>query len=223
MTVGPPNADDSAFCPGDHRGAPGFCPNCGAPLEVSPEPEGRRRWWHSTARRAAVVATIVAVAVGLAVLIVVVDARRSADHMAPSEQAAVRQWWSTAQPAITDLQEALYDSESSLRRMNASALASACQRMHDGAAVDVPAQLPSPDRDLTAELTAAAEDAHTAAHMCLAVVAKSPHNYEGEFTANLDQAEKQMRAAMTLVNRILTAQTPGERLGSARDRAVAEG
>lgn len=211
MTIGPPNADDSAACPGDHRSATGFCPNCGALLDVSPEPEGRRRWLHSTSRRAPVVAAIVAVAVGLAVLIVVVDATRSADVVVGSEQAAVRQWWSTAQPAITDLQEALYDSESSLRRMNPSALASACQRMHDGAAVDVPAQLPSPDRDLTAELIAAAEDAHTAAHMCLAVIARSPNNYEGEFTANLDQAEKQMRAAMTLVNRILTAQTPGER------------
>ncbi|KUI25782.1 hypothetical protein AU196_23660 [Mycobacterium sp. IS-1742] len=190
--------DDSAACPEDHRTVTGFCPRCGAPLTVPPERAHRRR---------GVAVAIVAAVVGVAALLVV-DASRTHDAVVPSEQAAVREWWSAAQPAVTDLQESLYDAESSLRRMNASALAAACQRMHDSAAVGVPAEMPTPDRDLTAELSAATEDAHSAAHMCLAVVANSPHNYEGEFTANLDQAEKQMRAAMALVNRILTGQVP---------------
>ncbi|KUI33918.1 hypothetical protein AU195_07840 [Mycobacterium sp. IS-1496] len=207
MTLPPPGADDSAACPEDHRDVTGFCPTCGAPLDALSEPVGRRQRWHSVTRRGAV-ATIVAAVVGVVALLAVVDAARTHDVVVASEQAAVREWWSTAQSAVTDLQESLYDAESSLRRMNASGLASACQRMHDSAAVGVPAQLPSPDRDLTAELDAATEDAHSAAHMCLAVVANSPHNYEGEFTANLDQAEKQMRAAMALVNRILTGQAP---------------
>lgn len=222
MTLNPPAAEGSPACPEDHRTTTGFCPVCGAALDVradvSPQPAGRRRRYHSIGRPGVVLATIVAVAVAVAVLIFAVDATRTRDVVMPSEQAAVRQWWVTAQPAVTDLQDALYDSESSLRRMNASALASACQRMHDGAAVGIPAQLPSPDPDLSAKLSAAAEDAHSAAHMCLAVVAESPHNYQGEFTANLDQAEKQMRAAMALVNRILTAQTPlGEATGQAGD------
>ncbi|KUI32625.1 hypothetical protein [Mycobacterium sp. GA-2829] len=208
MTSGGQHYPDA--CPTDHQGAAGggVCPVCGTPLPTPPDEDGRRCRYRSIRRRGAVLALIVAAVGGVLLLILAVDRSTTPQVAAPPEQVALRQWWSTAQPGVTGLQDALYDAESALRRFDAAALKSACQHMHDAAAVEVPAELPSPHRQVTAELTAAAEDAHSAAHMCLAVVAKSPNNYDGEFNATIAQAEKQMRAAMTLVNRVLTARSP---------------
>ncbi|WP_422747881.1 hypothetical protein ACN27E_07465 [Mycobacterium sp. WMMD1722] len=167
--------------------------------------DGRRgRWYRRATRRAIVVATATAVAAGLGGLIFLVDSTKPADVAVPSQQAALRQWWSTAEPAVKELQAALYESQFALRRFDAAALGPACQRMHDAAAVELPARLPAPDRMLTAELNAAAEDAHHAAHMCLAVLNNSPTNYVGEFASSVEQAEKQLRAANARVERILT-------------------
>lgn len=210
----PAVAPNFADCSGDHRTPTGssVCAVCGAPLQVPAELPRRARY-HSTARALGVVATIAAVAAGVGILIFAVDSTRTPDVVIPSNRDAVKAWWSDAQPSMTALQQSLYDAESALRRLDGSALGSACQRMHDAAAVDVPTQLPAPDRTLTAELTAAAQDAHEAAHMCLALVEKSTNNYEGEFSSNLDQAEKQMKAAMALVNRTLTVQAPWDPRG----------
>lgn len=164
----------------------------------------------SSHRWIAAVAAVVAVVAVAAIVIFVANGTKTRDAAEPSGQAAVREWWSAAQAPVTELQQTLYESQSALRRFDANALTGACQRMHDKAAVDVPAHLPTPDRDLTAELDAATQDAHAAAHMCLAVIDKSQNNYEGEFNSSLDQAEKQLRAAMVHVNRILTGQPPAQ-------------
>ena len=68
----------------------------------------------------------------------------------------------------------------------------------------LPAHLPTPDPDLTGELTAATADAHAAAHMCLAVLAGSVNSYDGEFVADVDQANKHLTAAQELINKALT-------------------
>ena len=159
------------------------------------------------ARRLAVIATAGLSVLAMVLLFFAVKATRASDAD-PSDRTAVREWWASAEPAITDLQKSLYDSEFALRRYDIQELTAGCQQMHDAAAVDVPAQLPSPDRKLTAELTSAADDAHTAAHMCLAVAENSSNNYDGEFISTLDQAERNLRTAMVLVNRALTAHTP---------------
>lgn len=175
------------------------------PVGSAARPQGH----HDTITRWGIgIAVLGAVVAGVVTLVVVAGGMRARDVAPPPGQAALRDWWTTAEPAVTDLQAALYESQSALRRFDSRALTGACQRMHDAAAVDVPAQLPAPDRHLTAELDAAAEDAHSAAHMCLAVLDKSPNNYEGEFNSGLDQAEQQLRAVMVDVNRILTGHPP---------------
>jgi hypothetical protein len=64
--------------------------------------------------------------------------------------------------------------------------------------------LPSPNSEVTAELHGAVEDFHSAAHMCLAVAAGSPVNYDAEFFSSMRQANMHMRAAQKLINQLLT-------------------
>lgn len=54
---------------------------------------------------------------------------------------------------------------------------------------------------MTSELQAAAEDAHEAAHMCLAAAAGTVNSYVGEFAADLDQAQKHLTAAEDLIEK----------------------
>ncbi len=75
--------------------------------------------------------------------------------------------------------------------------------MHDVAAVRVSAHLPGPDEDLSAELGAAATDAHNAAHMCLSVIERTPNNYDAEFLSNLEQADRQVKVAIATANEYL--------------------
>lgn len=124
-----------------------------------------------------------------------------------SEHAELTQWWSATYPHVAELQDTLDDSQQALQRVDVPALASACQRMHDAAGVDIAARLPSPDADLTAELAAAIEDAHDASHMCLSVLGQTLNNYDAEFAADVDQADRHLKAAMEIVNRNLTRES----------------
>ena len=50
---------------------------------------------------------------------------------------------------LTELQNALDDSQRALDRLDSPGLEAACQRMHDAAGVDLQAHLPTPGPDLT--------------------------------------------------------------------------
>jgi hypothetical protein len=154
-----------------------------------------------------VLISVVAAVVLVGVLAVLVSNRSEPDSSsAPATvDTAIRQWWSAAHQHFDGLQGALDDVEQALRHVDGPAAEMACQQMHDLAAVGLQAHLPAPDPDLTAELSAAIEDAHTAAHMCLAVVAGTPNSYDGEFMTNVDQAEKHLDAALAKINESLTA------------------
>jgi len=128
------------------------------------------------------------------------------DH---SRRAAFSQWWSEAYPDVSALQAVLDEAQRALRRREPVALASACQVMHDVAAVQVPAHLPAPEGDLGAELSAAAADAHSAAHMCLSVIEQTPNNYDAEFLSNLEQAGRQVKAAISTANEYLAGSDAG--------------
>jgi hypothetical protein len=52
-------------------------------------------------------------------------------------------------------------------------------------------------------LTAAAEDVHAAAHMCLSLAAGSQNTYNGEFLADLEQADRRLVHAQELINKAL--------------------
>ena len=51
--------------------------------------------------------------------------------------------------------------------------------------------LPAPDPQLTAELRAAIDDFHSAAHLCLAGIAGAQTNYHSEFVADMFVADRQ--------------------------------
>lgn len=122
---------------------------------------------------------------------------------ATSSVTALQQWWAGAEKDFTDMRNASDDVDQALSRFRPGALAAACQHVHDAAEVKMQSHLPSPNRKLTAELRAAIKDFHSASHLCLAAVAGSPTNYDGEFLSLMAQANKHMRAAQDIVDQIL--------------------
>lgn len=123
---------------------------------------------------------------------------------ATSSVTALQQWWAGAEKDFTDMRNASDDVDQAFSRFKPGALAAACQHVNDAAEVKMQSHMPSPDRKLTAELYAAIEDFHFAAHLCLAAVAGSPANYDGEFLSLMAQANKHMRAAQDIIDQMLT-------------------
>ena len=66
---------------------------------------------------------------------------------------------------LLQLRRAVTDTQEGLARRDEAVLQKSCQDMHDAGTVDLRAHLPTPDPDLTAELDAAINDAHEAAHL----------------------------------------------------------
>lgn len=170
-------------------------------------------------RRRRTVVTIVVVTIGAAGLVVAMilaiaaigwpGERHDTNRITRSERATFVQWWSTAYPEVTALQNALDEAQRSVRRGDRAALTAACQRMHDVAAVELAAHLPAPQRDMTAELAAAATDAHSAAHMCLSVLEQTQNSYDAEFVSTVDQADRQLQAALAAADKYLAGESVG--------------
>lgn len=118
---------------------------------------------------------------------------------------STQHWWLAAHTPVDELRNALLDTRSALERQDATTLSTGCHKLHDAATVRLRAQLPAPDPQLTAELDAAINDAHDAAHMCLAAVDGSQNNYAGEFRSALDQVDRNLTAALMTVNNSLSA------------------
>jgi hypothetical protein len=180
------------------------CPACGAPLGV---PAPRPRAWYRTFPAIAAFSVTAAVAMASIVVAILMASSGAPGAGMSSKHEELTQWWSATYPHVAELQDTLDDSEHALERVDGPALASACQRMHDAAGVDIAARLPSPDADLTAELAAAIEDAHAASHMCLSVLDTTPNNYDAEFASGVDQADRHLEAALAIVNRNLTRES----------------
>lgn len=117
---------------------------------------------------------------------------------------ALQQWWAGAQPDFADMQNASKDVDQAFSHFRPGGLVAACEHVHDAAEVRMQSHLPSPNPELTAELHAAVEDFHSAAHLCLAVAAGSSANYDGEFFSSMREANRHMRAAQDIINRMLT-------------------
>lgn len=195
-----------ATCPNGHHNPPGFelCAECGAPIEER-EAEAATAWYRT--KWALIGASGVVALVVLAASVVLAMDRggdRSESEVAnPTSQEAIREWWSTAHTPVTELRETIDAARRSLTRMNPAGLEEACQDMHDLAGVDVPTYLPAPTPELSSELTAATEDAHDAAHMCLALAAGSQNLYSGEFLSSVEQAERRLVHVQEIINAAL--------------------
>ncbi|ODR13991.1 hypothetical protein BHQ16_08145 [Mycobacterium shimoidei] len=121
-----------------------------------------------------------------------------------SNTVALQRWWSESQDDFIAVQNASEDVHAAFTRFRPGALGAACQQVHDTAEVKLRAHLPTPNAELTAELNAAIEDYHSAAHMCLAVVAGSAVDYDGEFFSSMAQANMHMIAARKIISEALT-------------------
>ena len=194
-------------CPHGHPNPPHweFCGECGAPIDEAAEELETRAWYRT--KWAIVGASILAVLVisAAAVALTVSRGGEQAGSSEPTSDGAVaiQEWWSGAHEPFTELENALDDAQRALDRLDSTGFEAACQTMHDAGEVKLQAQLPTPNPDLTSELRAAIDDAHSAAHLCLSVVAGSMNNYDSEFIANVDQAERHMQAAQDLINESL--------------------
>ncbi len=190
-------------CPNGHHNPKNqqLCTVCDA-LIVPAEKRSwsARTWW-------VIIASGVVAAAILAVVLVVVlghgGGRQKSATPATNEIITMQQWWSGAHEHFDKLQNAVDASKKGLENHDEAALRKSCQDMHDAGTVDLRAHLPSPDPDLTTEIEAAVNDAHEAAHMCLAAIDGSQNNYAGEFAANLDQVELHLKAALDIVNKRL--------------------
>lgn len=196
-----------ATCPVGHPNPPQweFCGECGALLEREAEPPSYSPWYRTmSAILALITFTAVLIAVGVVAL---TDTTRSgqlrSSWSTTAGAVAIQEWWSGAYEPFAELQDALDDSRRALERLDRPRFEAACQRIEDAAAVALPAHLPTPDPVLTSELVAATTDAHAAAHMCLSLAAGSVNSYDGEFAANVDQADKHLAAAQGYINKAL--------------------
>lgn len=146
----------------------------------------------------------VAVATGIGLIAVVVAAGtgfvvgrgvQAGPTEVQSRDGNVEQWWTKHQTDVDALRSSIRDSQRALDREDLDALGEACLKMHDDAVITLRSTLPTPDRELTAELGGAIEDAHAAAHMCLAAKAGSINNYAGEFRSQLAASDRQLADA----------------------------
>lgn len=188
-------------CPNGHPNPKGqqLCEECDALIvpPSNPATPWYRRWWFAASCGAAV-----ALLISATVAVLVIQHNRAEVASPVTKQAAVQQWWeSGADKHVAALQDALESAQRSLQQFDKLGVERACQRIHDSAVVDLQAHVPSPDPDLTAELDAAIQDAHTTAHACLSGISGSPNNYDVEFTTNLDQALKHLKAATDIVDK----------------------
>lgn len=137
--------------------------------------------------------------------IVATHRERHTSSAAPttSSMTAMQQWWSSSRSDFTEVRQASDEVRQALDVIRPGALVAACQHVHDAAEVGLQSHLPSPDAQLTAELHAAIEDFHSAAHMCLAVVAGSSVDYDAEFLSSMAQANRHMSAAQDIINKTL--------------------
>ena len=194
-------------CPEGHTNPPNyeFCGECGAPIDTAAEELETRRWFRTKWAIVGAGVLAILVIVGAAVALTVTKGSEQSSSAPTSDSAAaIQEWWSGANEHFTELQNALDDSQRALDRVDRPGFEAACQRIEEAAGAALPAHLPTPDPDLTSELTAATADAHAAAHMCLAVLAGSVNSYDGEFVAHVDQANKHLTAAQELINKALT-------------------
>jgi hypothetical protein len=171
--------------------------------ETSPIPTmtRRRRWWGVVLGIAVILVLTAAAVIPLAIGNQQQSRRRTAD----SNPTVLQRWWVDSHGDVEALSNVIDDVQHALAVRNPDAVGADCQRMHDAAEVTLKSRLPAPDPILTAQLAGAAEDAHDAAHMCLAAEDGSQTNYAGEFRSDLEQSQRQLRAAQALVNRLITA------------------
>ena len=185
--------------PADHHRRPGTGRATGV-LSSASASRSRSKW---LVAKVAVISALLFVS-GAAMIFTARDEKRaSSPPQATATVTPLQEWWLQANPAFTELRHASLDVLSSVGVASPPTVEAACLHLHDAADVKMAAQLPSPDAELTAQLRAAVDDFHAAAHMCLASLAGAKINYHAEFIAHMVLADRQMSAAQDRINNTL--------------------
>ncbi|GAB3221556.1 zinc ribbon domain-containing protein [Mycolicibacterium hippocampi] len=193
-----------AECPAGHPNPAGweFCSECGAPIDAAAD-EVERRYWIRTRWALVGIATLVVICGAVAIASVGYERRSGTVMPPPSGETAFEDWVSVAGSHVKELETVLDDTQRALESFDRRGLQTACEDLHEVSAVDLPAHLPTPDPDLTSELRASIDDAHAAAHMCLAAMAGSVNSYDGEFVSLVEEAARNVAAAQLRIRRAL--------------------
>lgn len=183
----------------------GQCTECCASLDVPKESEADRRR-RFPGRRASTLGLVGVLAVAVATTLLVASRQHDGQRSVPppTTASAIREWWAVSRTDFIALRTALDDSQEALQQADVGVLKVSCQKMHDAAAVDLAARMPTPDPRLTTELKAATDDAHDAAHICLSTIGGAMISYRAEFDTDLDQAYKHLAAAREIIDRVVS-------------------
>jgi len=184
------------------------CGYCGAPVSGEDEVAERAEWDRLKWTVAGIVVFTATVLVCGIITLAVLGSQKTGSPPSASTD-ALQQWATESSDAVTELEQSLDDAQQALDAEDRGGLQTACDAMHQAAAVTVPAHLPTPDAELTSELTAAAQDGHDAAHMCLAAMAGSVNSYNGEFLTAVDAAIHNVALAQRRIKQVLAI--PGGR------------
>lgn len=183
----------------------GLCKQCGTSTQEQKAPEAaQRRRFSAPMVKALGLVSVLAAAVVTTVLVVARQHDEQQSAPAATTASAIREWWADSRTDFIALRTALDDSQEALQQADVGVLKTSCQKMHDVAAVDLAARMPTPDARLTTELKAATDDAHDAAHICLSTIAGAMISYRAEFDTDLDQAYKHLTAAREIIDRVVS-------------------
>ena len=163
-------------CPNGHENPAGshFCGECGAPIappeaavswpagasgtaHIGPLDSTENRPWYRKPRLVLLASIAVAFLISLGIVATV------ATRDKPPSATSVAEWWSRASVHVQQLANALNDVENS---GSAAEDQAACSELHNAVAVDLQADMPTPDRDLTAAVQSMIDDVHGAAELC---------------------------------------------------------
>lgn len=143
---------------------------------------------------------------GVVAIVATTDARNlGSSTPSTSANAALEQWWSETSEDFAAVQDASDDVAHAFDQFAPGRLEAACQYVHDAAEVKLQSHLPAPNPLVSAEIHAAIEDFHSAAHLCLAVAAGSTTDYDGEFFSTMAQADRHMKVAQDIIKNLTGA------------------
>lgn len=115
--------------------------------------------WYRKPRLLAVLGVAGAALIAVVIISIVVVTNSNK----PPSRASVAEWWSRASVHFQQIENAAEDGENA---STASEYEAACNELHDAVAVDLQADMPTPDRNLTAAVQSMIDDLHRAMEIC---------------------------------------------------------
>jgi hypothetical protein len=170
----------------------------------------RKAWFISLTS----VVAVLLVAGGVVGAVVVTNRHKAANSTphTPTLSQEIKRWWAGASEDFTELRRDIDEMKRIAGNGDIPGQTAVCQKIEETSAVKLTAHLSSPDPTLTAEVKATADDAHSGAHIGLALLAAGEfisaydnHRSSDAMWSFFDQATVHMQAAQDIINRNLTS------------------